>query len=96
MLHLLICLQYVHSFAEPAAGSLQQVDFFGESLLGDLLDAPATDPSQSSAMSSKSADVDLFADADFVSAAPQAEARGSSQTQVGCSMTDSQCSKHLI
>lgn len=66
---------------KPAAGSLQQVDFFGESLLGDLLDAPATDPSQSSAMSSKSADVDLFADADFVSAAPQAEARGSSQTQ---------------
>ncbi|XP_057524204.1 clathrin interactor EPSIN 1 isoform X1 [Amaranthus tricolor] len=66
---------------EPAAASSQQMDLFGESLIGDLLDTPTTIPSQSSAMGEKSSDVDLFGDADFVSAAPQVEAGGSLQTQ---------------
>lgn len=67
--------------SKPAAGSSQQLDLFGDSLIGDLMDAPTTAPSQSSVMSSKSSEVDLFADADFVSAAPQVEARANSQTQ---------------
>lgn len=82
----------MHLPAEPAPGSSQQVDLFGESLIGDLLDAPTTTPSQSSAMSSKSSDVDLFADADFVSAAPPVEGKAKSQTQVLCSLLDFQFS----
>uniref|UniRef100_A0A803N488 ENTH domain-containing protein n=1 Tax=Chenopodium quinoa TaxID=63459 RepID=A0A803N488_CHEQI len=66
---------------KPAPASSQQVDLFGESLIGDLLDAPTIAPPQSDAVSSKSSDVDLFADADFVSAAPPVEVRGNSQTQ---------------
>uniref|UniRef100_A0A803LBG8 ENTH domain-containing protein n=1 Tax=Chenopodium quinoa TaxID=63459 RepID=A0A803LBG8_CHEQI len=69
------------SATKPAPASTQQVDLFGESLIGDLLDAPTITPPQSNAVSSKSSDVDLFADADFVSAAPPVEGRGNSQTQ---------------
>ena len=71
------------------------MDLFGESLIGDLLDTPTTIPSQSSAMGEKSSDVDLFGDADFVSAAPQVEAGGSLQTQVECFLIVFSNRKHI-
>ncbi|KAI3828447.1 hypothetical protein L1987_02548 [Smallanthus sonchifolius] len=56
------------STAKAASGSSPQVDLFGQSLIGDLLDAPTSGPTQNSNGNSKSEEVDLFADADFVSA----------------------------
>ena len=54
--------------AEAAAVSSPQVDLFGESLIGDLLDAPTSGPTQNSNGNRMSEEVDLFADAAFVSA----------------------------
>ena len=51
------------------------MDLFGDSLLGDLMDVPATTDVASD-------DVDLFADAAFVSAAPRAESSGIHKQQV--------------
>lgn len=54
--------------AEAVAASSPQVDLFGQSLIGDLLDA--TENSNGNG-NSKSEEVDLFADAAFVSAGSQ-------------------------
>lgn len=62
-----------------------QVDLFGESLIGDLLDAPVTAdpvPSNVSSMNKIPSDADLFADATFVSAPPAAEPAANSEKQV--------------
>ncbi|KAK9742057.1 hypothetical protein RND81_03G145500 [Saponaria officinalis] len=68
--------------AKPAAAP-SQVDLFGDSLLGDLLDAPTNAaPPKSDELDNKSSDVDLFADADFVSAAPQVESGANPRAQV--------------
>ncbi|KAK9077687.1 hypothetical protein SSX86_006024 [Deinandra increscens subsp. villosa] len=56
------------STAKAASRSAQHVDLFGQSLIGDLLDAPTSGPSQNFNGNSKSEEVDLFADAAFVSA----------------------------
>ncbi|KAI7742958.1 hypothetical protein M8C21_010429, partial [Ambrosia artemisiifolia] len=56
------------STAKAATGSSPQVDLFGQSLIGDLLDVPTSGPTQNSNGNSKSEEVDLFADAAFVSA----------------------------
>ncbi|KAM6543756.1 hypothetical protein CsatB_008203 [Cannabis sativa] len=61
-----------------SAGSSNQADLFGDSLMGDLIDAPTAAPSENSAMHSSSSEVDMFADATFVSAPTKA----SSQTEV--------------
>ncbi|XP_019184907.1 PREDICTED: clathrin interactor EPSIN 1 isoform X2 [Ipomoea nil] len=66
------------STAKPSVGSSNQVDLFGESLVGDLLDAPVSAPTDNPSVRSE---VDLFADADFVSATPQSKMGGSSQSQ---------------
>ncbi|XP_059657111.1 clathrin interactor EPSIN 1-like [Cornus florida] len=66
------------SGAKSAAGSSNQGDLFGESLIGDLMDAPASVPTE---MSTDFSEVDLFAEATFVSASPHVEAGGSSETQ---------------
>lgn len=58
------------------------MDLFGESLVGDLLDAPTSVPTENPAVNSSSSEVDLFADADFVSASPHVDKAPSSQTQV--------------
>lgn len=64
-------------------GSSNQVDLFGESLVGDLLDAPVSAPTNKPTVNSDRSEVDLFADAAFVSATPQSEmVGGSSQAQV--------------
>lgn len=59
------------------------MDLFGESLIGDLMDAPTSVPAENPAMdSSQPEEVDLFADATFVSAPVQVEAKASSQNKV--------------
>ncbi|XP_074317329.1 clathrin interactor EPSIN 1-like [Silene latifolia] len=71
------------STAKPIAGAAAQVDLFGESLIGDLLEtSPSTAPSKSSGLDNKSSDVDLFADVDFVSAAPQIVSGENAQAEV--------------
>lgn len=67
--------------SKPAAGNSQEVDLFGDSLIGDLLDTPAPLPPQTNAIDNLSSEDNLFADADFVSVAPKMETGGSSQTQ---------------
>ncbi|XP_071730352.1 clathrin interactor EPSIN 1 [Rutidosis leptorrhynchoides] len=56
------------SNAKAAAVSSPQVDLFGDSLIGDLLDAPTSGPTQNLNGNSVSEEVDLFADSAFVSA----------------------------
>ncbi|GJW16440.1 clathrin interactor EPSIN 1 [Tanacetum coccineum] len=62
---------------KAAAGSSPQVDLFGDSLIGDLLDTPTPVPTQDSNRNSKSEEVDLFADAAFVSTPTSVAAPGS-------------------
>ncbi|PIN16837.1 Equilibrative nucleoside transporter protein [Handroanthus impetiginosus] len=58
------------SAAKPSSGS-HQVDLFGEAFIGDLLDAPASVPiDKSTSLDNDPSEVDLFADAAFVSATP--------------------------
>lgn len=66
---------------EASAGSSNQVDLFGQDLIGDLMDAPASVSVEKPAASCVS-EVDLFADAAFVSAAPHVDKGASSQPQV--------------
>lgn len=49
------------------------MDLFGQSLIDDLMDAPTSVPEEKPGMNSGSSEVDLFADAAFVSAPPQTE-----------------------
>jgi epsin len=61
------------SGAKHAAANPPQVDLFGDSLI-DLLDVPTSAPAEeSSSMHGNSSNVDLFADATFVSAPPQGQ-----------------------
>ncbi|KAL6524032.1 hypothetical protein OROMI_031127 [Orobanche minor] len=58
------------SSAQPSSEG-QQVDLFGPDFVGDLLDAPIGVPTdKSTSLESDSSEVDLFADATFVSATP--------------------------
>ncbi|XP_055820467.1 clathrin interactor EPSIN 1-like isoform X2 [Solanum dulcamara] len=68
--------------------SSNQVDLFGQDLLGDLLDAPAPAPTAKSTVNSDTSEVDLFADATFVSAKPQTGV--TSQTPMGVDLFASQ------
>ncbi|XP_040997439.1 clathrin interactor EPSIN 1 [Juglans microcarpa x Juglans regia] len=76
--------------AKAAAGSSNKVDLFGQSLVGDLLDAPTSVPTEKPVMKSSSSEVDLFADAAFVSASPQIEKAPNSQTQTEVDLFASQ------
>ena len=78
------CLLFIHYACktETTAANVTQPDLFGQSLIGDLLDAPASVPSEMSAINSNSAEPDLFADATFVSAPPHVEEGSSSQVEV--------------
>ncbi|KAJ0971409.1 hypothetical protein J5N97_019368 [Dioscorea zingiberensis] len=67
------------STAGSSGTSANQVDLFGQSLLIDLMDAPTSVPTETVTMNnSVSSESDLFADATFVSAAPQKEPTTSS------------------
>ncbi|KAG7943419.1 hypothetical protein I3843_15G037800 [Carya illinoinensis] len=76
--------------AKAAAGSSNEVDLFGQSFVGDLLDAPTSIPTEKPVMKSSSSEVDLFADATFVSASPHIEKAPNSQTQTEVDLFASQ------
>ncbi|XP_059641549.1 clathrin interactor EPSIN 1-like [Cornus florida] len=78
------------SSSKTAAASSNQVNLFEQSLIGDLMDAPASVPAEMSTMKNNSSEVDLFADAAFVSAAPHVEAGGNSETQAKIDLFASQ------
>ncbi|KDO79973.1 hypothetical protein CISIN_1g008569mg [Citrus sinensis] len=67
---------------KSAAGNSKQVDPFGDSLIGDLMDAPTPAPAQTSATNGNASEVDLFADATFVSAQPEQGMGLNSQTKL--------------
>ncbi|XP_075487119.1 clathrin interactor EPSIN 1 [Primulina tabacum] len=58
------------SSAKPSAGS-NQVHLFGQNFVGDLLDAPISFSADKLTSENDPSEVDLFADAAFVSATPQ-------------------------
>lgn len=64
-----------------AAAKSNKADLFGESLI-DLMDAPTSVPTERRPSSNASNEVDLFADATFVSAAPQVEGQVGFHSQV--------------
>ncbi|XP_015945114.1 clathrin interactor EPSIN 1-like [Arachis duranensis] len=66
--------------AKPSAGSSNQVDLFGQDLISDFMDAPTSVSTEKAAANSVS-EVDLFADASFVSAPPNVDKGASSQPQ---------------
>ncbi|KAL3325065.1 hypothetical protein AABB24_038924 [Solanum stoloniferum] len=61
------------STTEPSTGNSGQVDLFGQNLMGDLLDAQTPVPADNSSVTSHPSDVDLFADANFVSVKPESK-----------------------
>ncbi|GAB2270113.1 hypothetical protein Dimus_005022 [Dionaea muscipula] len=69
------------SMSKPASESKPERDLFGQSLVGDLLDDPMLVSFGTAAADKSSADVDLFADAAFVSAPPKADAGSSLEIQ---------------
>ncbi|CAL5440725.1 unnamed protein product [Camellia sinensis] len=78
------------SSAKSAAGDSNQVDLFGQSLAGDLINAPASVPKEMCTVNGNSSEVDLFADAAFVSAPPHVEAGATSETQTKVDLFASQ------
>ena len=58
------------------------MDLFGQDLLGDFMDAPTPASTEKSTTKADQSDVDLFADATFVSATSPTEAISSSGGQV--------------
>lgn len=75
---------------KSAAGNSKQVDLFGDSLIGDLMDAPTPAPAQTSAMNGIASEADLFADATFVSAQPEQGMGANSQTKTEVDLFSSQ------
>ncbi|XP_022997008.1 clathrin interactor EPSIN 1-like isoform X2 [Cucurbita maxima] len=74
--------------AEAAAPSPKKVDLFGDSLIGDLMDAPTLVPPGKP--DSSSPVVDLFADATFVSASAQVEKEPNSPSKTEIDLFASQ------
>ncbi|XP_028796113.1 clathrin interactor EPSIN 1 [Neltuma alba] len=68
------------STAKVSAGNSNHVDLFGQDLIGDLMDAPTSVPTEKPVASSVS-EVDLFADAAFVSAEPHVDQGVGSQSR---------------
>ncbi|XP_060208424.1 clathrin interactor EPSIN 1-like isoform X1 [Lycium barbarum] len=68
------------SSSKPSAGNSNQVNLFEQNLLGDLLDAPTPAPTATSTVNTDPSEVDLFADAAFVSAKPKSETGVTSQS----------------
>ncbi|XWS72490.1 hypothetical protein CRYUN_Cryun02cG0044100 [Craigia yunnanensis] len=68
------------SNSKPAAGNSNPVDLFGKSLIDDLFDGSTSVPTEKSAVNTE-AEVDLFADATFVSAPTKAAIEASHQAQ---------------
>ncbi|KAF7830494.1 clathrin interactor EPSIN 1 [Senna tora] len=66
------------STTKASAGSSNQVDLFGQDLIGDLIDAPTSIPTENPATNNVS-EVNLFADATFVTAGPHEKKEATSQ-----------------
>ncbi|KAF8407131.1 hypothetical protein HHK36_006256 [Tetracentron sinense] len=73
-----------------AAASNNQVDLFGESLVGDLMDAPTSYPTEMTTENKNTTENDLFADETFVSASPHVAAGASAQTPANVDLFASQ------
>lgn len=67
------------STSKSSAGNANQGDLFGQDLIGDLLDAPKSVPTNAPSLNENPSEVDLFADASFVSAPPSIESAASSE-----------------
>ncbi|KAL2974226.1 hypothetical protein AAZX31_14G091600 [Glycine max] len=74
---------------KTSAGNSNQVDLFGQDLIGDLMDAPTSVPVEKPATSNVP-EVDLFADAAFVSAEPHVDKGAISQPQAEVDLFSSQ------
>ncbi|ESW32966.1 hypothetical protein PHAVU_001G032700 [Phaseolus vulgaris] len=74
---------------KTSAGNSNQVDLFGQDLIGDFMDAPTSVPVEKPATGNLP-EVDLFADASFVSATPQMDKGASSQPQAEVDLFASQ------
>uniref|UniRef100_A0A0R0FRF9 ENTH domain-containing protein n=1 Tax=Glycine max TaxID=3847 RepID=A0A0R0FRF9_SOYBN len=74
---------------KTSAGNSNQVDLFGQDLIGDLMDAPTSVPVEKAATSNVP-EVDLFADASFVSAEPHLDKGAISQPQAEVDLFSSQ------
>ncbi|KAL5185471.1 Clathrin interactor EPSIN 1 [Glycine soja] len=74
---------------KTSAGNSNQVDLFGQDLIGDLMDAPTSVPVEKAATSNVP-EVDLFADASFVSAEPHVDKGAISQPQAEVDLFSSQ------
>ncbi|KAL3655640.1 hypothetical protein CASFOL_000036 [Castilleja foliolosa] len=78
------------SSAKPSSGS-PQVDLFGQDYVGDLLDAPIGVPTDKPAsLDNDPSEVDLFADADFVSAPPLPAGPTNPEPQINVDLFSSQ------
>ncbi|KAH6783840.1 ENTH/VHS family protein [Perilla frutescens var. hirtella] len=78
------------SSAKPSSGN-HQVDLFGQDLIGDLLDVPVSVPTDKSTyVDNDPSEVDLFADAAFVSATPQPAAEKKPEPQINVDLFASQ------
>lgn len=59
------------------------MDLFAQSMIGDLMDASAAIPKETTSVRNVATpEVDLFAEATFISASPQSEAASVSHSQV--------------
>lgn len=74
---------------KASAGNSNQVDLFGQDLIGDLMDAPTSVPVEKPSASNMP-EVDLFADATFVSAPSHVDKGASSQPQAEVDLFSSQ------
>lgn len=84
-------ISVVCCLTEPSSGS-QQVDLFGQDLIGDFLDDPVSVPTdKSNSLDNDPSNVDLFADAAFVSATPQPAAEKNPQVKLSYHFSKRQC-----
>lgn len=83
----LLSVAHLFYFTGSANTSSSQVDLFGQNLVSNLMDEPVSLPTEITTDSNPATtEVDLFADASFQSAPPQAETTATSHTQVSFSI----------
>ncbi|XP_039142817.1 clathrin interactor EPSIN 1-like [Dioscorea cayenensis subsp. rotundata] len=71
-----------YSASASTSSNSNQVDLFAQSMIGDLMDASAAIPKETTSVRNVATlEVDLFAEATFISASPQSEAASVSHSQ---------------
>ncbi|XP_039014465.1 clathrin interactor EPSIN 1-like [Hibiscus syriacus] len=73
------------SNSNPATGNSNIVDLFGKSLIDDFFDEPTSVPMEKTAINTNSAEVDLFADATFLSAETESSPQAQKQVDLSAS-----------